>query len=106
MKTGRRKAECFLTLSLFDVHSETGQDYLECLAVAGEYAYAGRDWVVNRILQILGNPAVTYEVHNHHNFAWQEEHFGEKYWVVRKGLYPSIPRDKKVSLVPICLILP
>ena len=76
---------------LFDVASETGQDYIECLAVAGEYAYAGRDWVVGKVIEILGSPDVTFEVHNHHNFAWEEKHFGEKYWVVRKGCTPAFP---------------
>ena len=76
---------------LFDLNSEVGQDYLACLEIAGDYAYAGRDWVVNRVLKILDNPEVTYEVHNHHNFAWQEEHFGENYWVVRKGCTPAFP---------------
>jgi len=79
---------------LFDVNSEVGNDYLQCLEVAGEYAYAGRDWVVNRVLKILDNPEVTYEVHNHHNFAWKEEHFGEEYWVVRKGCTPAFPGQK------------
>ena len=76
---------------LFDVDSPTGQDYLACLEVAGEYAYAGRDWVVERVLKILGSPGVNIEVHNHHNFAWREEHFGEMYWVVRKGCTPAFP---------------
>jgi tRNA-splicing ligase RtcB (3'-phosphate/5'-hydroxy nucleic acid ligase) len=30
-----------------------------------------------------------YEVHNHHNFAWREEHFGRTYWVIRKGCTPA-----------------
>jgi tRNA-splicing ligase RtcB len=30
-------------------------------------------------------------VHNHHNFAWREEHFGRTYWVVRKGCTPARP---------------
>ncbi len=34
------------------------------------------------------------EVHNHHNFAWQEEHDGEMYWVVRKGATPAFPGQK------------
>jgi tRNA-splicing ligase RtcB len=76
---------------LFNVGSETGIDYIQCLQVAGEYAYAGRDWVVNKVLEILGKPQVTYEVHNHHNFAWRENHFGEEYWVVRKGCTPAFP---------------
>ena len=30
-------------------------------------------------------------MHNHHNFLWEEEHFGEKYYVVRKGATPAFP---------------
>lgn len=76
---------------LFDVKSEIGQAYLEAIHLAGKYAYAGRDIVVGQVLKILGNPKVTFEVHNHHNFAWREEHYGEKYWVVRKGCTPAFP---------------
>jgi len=76
---------------LFDVNSGLGQAYLESIKIAGEYADAGRNIVVDEVLKILDNPAVTFEVHNHHNFAWQEEHFGELYWVVRKGCTPAFP---------------
>jgi tRNA-splicing ligase RtcB len=50
--------------------------------------YAGRDVVVAKVLEILGTEAV-HEVHNHHNYAWLEEHFGRSYWVVRKGCTPA-----------------
>ena len=30
-------------------------------------------------------------MHNHHNFAWREEHFGRDYWVIRKGCTPAFP---------------
>lgn len=79
---------------LFDTASEIGQDYIACLNVAGAYAYAGRDWVVDKVLRLLGRPKLTYEVHNHHNFAWEEMHFGEKYWVVRKGCTPAFAGQK------------
>ena len=59
--------------------------------LAGAYAYAGRDIVVQKVIEILGNPTVTFEVHNHHNFAWREHHFGKDYWVVRKGCTPAFP---------------
>lgn len=78
---------------LFDIESAEGQAYIEAMSLAGEYAYAGRDTVVNKVLEILDNPKVTFEVHNHHNFAWREEHFGEKYWVVRKGCTPAFPNQ-------------
>ncbi len=68
-----------------------GQDYIAAMNLAGAYAYAGREMVIKKVLEILGNPETTFEVHNHHNFAWLEEHFGEKYWVVRKGCTPAFP---------------
>ena len=79
---------------LFDAGSDTGQAYIEAMSLAGEYAYAGRELVIRKVLEILDNPGVTYEVHNNHNFAWLEEHFGEKYWVVRKGCTPAFPGQK------------
>jgi len=76
--------------TLFDINSQLGQDYINAMHLAGEYAYAGRETAVNKVLEILGAKK-TFEVHNHHNFAWLEEHFGEKYWVVRKGCTPAMP---------------
>jgi len=78
---------------LFDTNSEIGQAYISAMNLAGEYASAGRDTVVNKVLKILGTKS-TFEVHNHHNFAWREEHFGEKFWVVRKGCTPAFPGQK------------
>jgi tRNA-splicing ligase RtcB len=75
---------------LFEVGSELGDSYVAAMQLAGEYAYAGRDVVVEKVLEILGSRAV-HEVHNHHNFAWQEEHFGRTFWVVRKGCTPARP---------------
>jgi len=46
--------------------------------------------VVSKVLEILSAPAV-HEVHNHHNFAWREEHGGRTYWVIRKGCTPARP---------------
>jgi tRNA-splicing ligase RtcB len=75
---------------LFEVGSELGDAYVAAMELAGEYAYAGRDVVVAKVLEILGAEAV-HEVHNHHNFAWREEHFGRSYWVIRKGCTPARP---------------
>ena len=71
----------------------TGQDYLAAMEIAGQYAYAGRDWVVDRVLRILG-ATDTLRVHNHHNFAWWEEHGGEKWLVIRKGATPAFPGQR------------
>jgi tRNA-splicing ligase RtcB len=78
---------------LFDIHSDLGQSYIEAMTLAGRYAYAGRDVVVEKVLEILGATAVE-EVHNHHNYAWHEEHNGEMLWVVRKGATPAWPGQK------------
>jgi tRNA-splicing ligase RtcB len=75
---------------LFEADSELGQSYIEAMQLAGEYAYAGRDVVIDRVLDILGTEAV-HEVHNHHNYAWREHHFGRTYWVIRKGCTPAQP---------------
>ena len=75
---------------LFEIDSELGESYIAAMKLAGDYAYAGRDVVVAKVLEILGAEAA-YEVHNHHNFAWQEEHFGRSYWVIRKGCTPARP---------------
>ena len=78
---------------LFDTRTDLGQAYVGAMMLAGEYAYAGRDVVVDRVLQILGTQA-TDEVHNHHNHAWRESHFGNDYWVVRKGCTPAFPGQR------------
>ena len=75
---------------LFEAGSELGESYISAMELAGEYAYAGRDVVVDKVLEILGAEAV-HEVHNHHNFAWREEHFGRRYWVIRKGCTRARP---------------
>jgi tRNA-splicing ligase RtcB (3'-phosphate/5'-hydroxy nucleic acid ligase) len=75
---------------LFEIDSELGESYVAAMGLAGEYAYAGRDTVVAKVLEILGARA-THEVHNHHNFAWREQHFGRVYWVIRKGCTPARP---------------
>jgi tRNA-splicing ligase RtcB (3'-phosphate/5'-hydroxy nucleic acid ligase) len=73
--------------------TDLGSQYLEAMQLAGEYAYAGRDWVCSKIAQLLG-ASIVEEVHNHHNFAWRETHDGEDLWVVRKGATPAFPGQK------------
>jgi len=34
------------------------------------------------------------EVHNHHNFAWLEQHKHKMLWVVRKGATPAFPGQR------------
>ncbi len=78
---------------LLDVESELGQEYLACMKLAGRYAYAGRDWVCAHVAELMGAQIVE-EIHNHHNFAWEEEHNGKTVWVVRKGATPAFPGQR------------
>jgi tRNA-splicing ligase RtcB len=78
---------------VIDADSDLGDQYIKCMHLGGEYAYAGRDWVCRRVAQLLG-ASILEEVHNHHNFAWRETHDGEEYWVVRKGATPAFPGQK------------
>ena len=74
--------------------SQVGQDYLTGMNLAGRYAYAGREFVARHVVRNILSAKIEEEVHNHHNFAWHEEHNGEKYWVVRKGATPAFPGQK------------
>lgn len=79
---------------VLDAGSDLGREYIYCMALAGRYAYAGRDWVCARVAKILG-ANVLDEIHNHHNFAWHELHGkDEDFWIVRKGATPAFPGQR------------
>ena len=78
---------------VLDASCDLGEQYIRAMTLAGEYAYSGRDWVCDRVARLLG-VTILESVHNHHNFAWREEHDGEQYWVVRKGATPAFPGQK------------
>src|SRR5689334_12784097 len=61
--------------------------------LAGQYAYAGREWVARTVVKLMGAQEVEL-VHNHHNFAWREVHGGEELIVVRKGATPAFPGQR------------
>lgn len=80
---------------IVDMNSDIGQAYYEAMTLGGQYAYAGREWVCGRVAEIIqGNAHYIDQVHNHHNFAWIEEHDGDKYYVVRKGSTPAFPNQR------------
>lgn len=75
---------------VFEADSELGKEYLAAMELAGRYAYAGRDWVCDTVVKILGGKIIQ-EIHNHHNYAWKEEHQGDELRVIRKGATPAFP---------------
>jgi tRNA-splicing ligase RtcB len=83
---------------LVDLDTPLGHDYWHLMQLAGEYAYAGREWVARKVVEILGGKEVEL-IHNHHNFAWKEPHpvdgdTPEVLVVVRKGATPAWPGQK------------
>lgn len=74
--------------------SPLGEDYIAAMTLAGRYAYAGREAVARHVVGGILHANALEEVHNHHNFAWREEHEGRRYWVVRKGATPAFPGQK------------
>ncbi len=90
VKKGGGKDGVHATPVVLDVQADLGESYLHCMELAGRYAYAGRDWVCEKVAKIIGAQIVE-EIHNHHNFAWKETHFGKNWWVVRKGATPAFP---------------
>ena len=79
--------------AVVDEDSEVGRRYIAAMQLAGRYSYAGREWVCERVRQIIGGK-VTDTVHNHHNYAWRETHGGRDLWVVRKGATPAFPGQR------------
>jgi len=90
IKAGGGKDGIMQAPTILDANSELGKEYIAAMQLAGDYAMAGRSWVVSRVLSIMGARS-TERVHNHHNFAWREVHEGQEFWVVRKGATPAFP---------------
>jgi tRNA-splicing ligase RtcB len=79
--------------TLLDLSTPLGDAYWSLMELGGQYAYAGREWVARKVVAILGGRELDL-VHNHHNFAWKENHGGEELVVVRKGATPAFPGQR------------
>ncbi len=80
--------------AILSERSDLGEQYILAMALAGRYAYAGREYVARKVVREILKGECLEEVHNHHNFAWREHHFGKDYWVVRKGATPAFPGQR------------
>lgn len=78
---------------IFRLDSDLGHDYYGLMELAGQYAYAGREWVVRKVVDLIGGDELDL-VHNHHNYAWRETHDDEEFIVVRKGATPAFPGQR------------
>lgn len=93
--TGQLKSEKYEggEPALLEIASDMGLAYQRVMELGGQYAYAGRDLVVQQVLDILGAEAVD-TVHNHHNYSFTETHGGKELQVTRKGATPLAPSQR------------
>ncbi len=75
-------------LAWLDLDSAEGREYWAAMQLMGEYAAANHFCIHKQIAKYLG-ATIQYDLENHHNFAWMEEHYNEKLIVHRKGATPA-----------------
>jgi tRNA-splicing ligase RtcB len=77
--------------------SAEGEEYWAAMHLMGKYASANHELIHRHVLENLGAQAIAH-LENHHNFAWEEKHDGEKVIVHRKGATPA--RKGAMGIVP------
>jgi tRNA-splicing ligase RtcB (3'-phosphate/5'-hydroxy nucleic acid ligase) len=81
---------------------QLGRDYLRDMTFALAFAQENRRRMMDVFLQIvrdeIGERAVWEQVNIHHNYAAEEEHFGRRVWVHRKGATSA--RDGELGIIP------
>ncbi len=75
-------------LAWLDMDTDAGREYWQAMQLMGQYAAANHACIHKHIAKALG-VKVLLDIENHHNFAWIEEHDGEKVVVHRKGATPA-----------------
>jgi len=75
-------------LAWLDLDSQEGQEYWQAMNLMGRYASANHALIHQHVAKALGLEVI-FDVENHHNFAWEEEHGGERLIVHRKGATPA-----------------
>ena len=72
-----------------ELKSDLGANYVTDMNLALEYAKTGRDWVCDKIARDVLGADISLDIHNHHNYAFQEKIDGREVMVVRKGATPN-----------------
>jgi tRNA-splicing ligase RtcB len=83
--------------------SKSFGDYVEAVGWAQDYAFANRGEMLELILEVLHRHLPAFEVlgeaiNCHHNYAREEEHFGERVYVTRKGAISA--RAGELGIIP------
>jgi tRNA-splicing ligase RtcB len=75
-------------LAWLPLDSADGQEYWAAMELMGRYAAANHALIHQHIADHL-RAEVLFNLENHHNFAWKENHFGRDVIVHRKGATPA-----------------
>ena len=94
-------------LAYFSEGSEWFDDYVEAVGWAQDYAWLNRQEILRLVLEVLQRelhlPLNAWKVEGeaincHHNYVAQEEHWGERLFVTRKGAISA--REGELGIVP------
>ena len=75
-------------LAWLGLDTQEGREYWNAMQLMGRYAAANHELIHRHVAVALG-AEVLYDLENHHNFAWKEEHDGREVVVHRKGATPA-----------------
>ncbi len=84
-------------LAWLGMDTEEGQEYWAAMNLMGDYAAANHEVIHKQVTELLG-ARVVGGVENHHNFAWEEEHQGQRWIVHRKGATPA--SEGELGVIP------
>ncbi len=81
-------------LAYLPIDTKEGESYIRWMNLALEFAGENREWMMDRVMEILSKWVDKYSKHTikysdrincHHNYAALEKHYGKEVWVHRKG---------------------
>jgi tRNA-splicing ligase RtcB len=90
-------------LAYFPEGAKHFDDYVEAVGWAQDYARANRAEMMELVLDAMRRHLPSFEVTDgavncHHNYVEQEEHFGERVWLTRKGAIRA--RRGELGIIP------
>jgi tRNA-splicing ligase RtcB len=90
-------------LAYFSEGSDLFDDYVEAVEWGQDYAWLNRREMMRLILEVLKRELPAFEldgeaINCHHNYVAQEEHFGERLFITRKGAISA--RVDQLGIIP------
>ena len=90
-------------LAYFSEGSELFDDYVEAVQWGQDYAWLNRREMMRLVLDALKRELPSFQtdgeaINCHHNYVAQEEHFGERLFITRKGAISA--REGELGIIP------